>query len=89
MNRCTPGCSYKIEHPKQLYADIAWHLQQVSIFHPSGSHIQGTLVACGGWHTQMNIQDLDTSHDLSGCMSSQTAQKEENMEVHVSPPQSS
>lgn len=56
-------------------ADIVWHLQQVSIFHPSCSHIQGTLVACGGWRTQMNIRDSDTSLDLSWCMSSQTAEK--------------
>lgn len=55
--------------------DIAWHLQQVSTFRLSGSHTQGTLVACGGWHKQMNIQDLNTSLDLSWCMSSQTDKK--------------
>lgn len=59
------GCSWKIQHPSPVCANIAWNLQQVSICHLGGSHIQGMSVAYGGWHTQMNSQDLDTSLDLS------------------------
>lgn len=49
--------------------DTVGHVQQVSIFHPSGSHIPGTLVACDGWHIQMNSQDSDISLDRVWCMS--------------------
>lgn len=57
-------------------------LQQVSISHPSGSHIQDMLVACDGWHTQMNTKDSGTSLVLCVCMSSQTAQKRKTQSFH-------
>lgn len=59
-----------------------WDLQQVSISHPSGSHIQDMPVACDGWHTQMNTKYLGTSLVLCACMSSQTAQKRKTQSFH-------
>lgn len=58
---------------QNVCAYISWYLQQVSICHQGGSHIQGMSVVCGGLHKQTNSQDLDTSLDLFWCMSSQTA----------------
>lgn len=64
-----------------VYTDIAQHSQQESICHRGGAHSQGMLVACAGWHTQMNSQDLDISHDLSWCTSSQTAKNGQNNSI--------